>query len=658
MAGRARRLIAFVLDAAIWGGLSLGLQALIAGIEISIAGGITIPDESASTIPFLPVDLLGAVIATGLTYAYVLLFWGLAGGTPGKLILGLRIVDPDGNTIGIGKSLLRLVGYHFSATLAFLGFIWIGVDRLHQGWHDRLALTYVIYKRRRISEREEAPEVAVDAAPKAPVAEGRSESNRAANRVTNAFALLVVGLVIAFASVVFAPEITTFLDSSIGLPDILSERTPSRATAGVDELLEAAAIIQDAVVQVLVVKSIGDEIMAEIDTADARLRTGAVLLSSVGFGKDRNREMSPSLVTDMKAIGDIAENQVRRLRNLASPTALHEYRATTMGWASNVSEAAREIASGAFPPQQAKTIWSAVPAEPRAVSVDLPNDVSVAALETGMDVISSAKTDGDHAVFNGDRRAMRVVGARLQAQNHWLRSQRTSDYAVDRQPCPRRGGCFPEVLRILPGVYRSAYGYAAEEPNAKQSWNHLSNEAVNRIEAGGLSLGGAGVGQDEPADAPTAVPTPTYTVVPTFTPRPTRPKGVERFDGVYEYTVTGTLTGYFEVEVERDSVTVVERTEINQTLPPTRGTFSVQNGVIEGDASGLIVDESGAAHIAIPIDAGGSSGSCETSMKFSDGIEGIIDVTGNLDCSFSGQQESGRFQFAFKGSVTGQATTH
>jgi uncharacterized RDD family membrane protein YckC len=36
------------------------------------------------------------------------------------------------------------VGYLFSTIAAYLGFIWIAVNRRKQGWHDKIAGTLVV----------------------------------------------------------------------------------------------------------------------------------------------------------------------------------------------------------------------------------------------------------------------------------------------------------------------------------------------------------------------------------------------------------------------------------------------------------------------------------------------------------------------------------
>jgi uncharacterized RDD family membrane protein YckC len=80
-----------------------------------------------------------------IVLVYFVFFWTLVGYTPGKALLGLRIMRPDGRPLSAGRALLRYLGYWVSAIPLFLGFIWILFDRQHEGWHDKIANTHVVY---------------------------------------------------------------------------------------------------------------------------------------------------------------------------------------------------------------------------------------------------------------------------------------------------------------------------------------------------------------------------------------------------------------------------------------------------------------------------------------------------------------------------------
>lgn len=72
-------------------------------------------------------------------------FWIKFFGTPGKMALGLKLVDAkSGNRLSIGQSVGRYFAYILAAIPLLLGYIWIGIDKKKQGWHDKLAGTVII----------------------------------------------------------------------------------------------------------------------------------------------------------------------------------------------------------------------------------------------------------------------------------------------------------------------------------------------------------------------------------------------------------------------------------------------------------------------------------------------------------------------------------
>jgi len=89
-----------------------------------------------------------ALIGVGVAVGYPVVFWVLLGQTPGKLLMGVRIARTNGQRLTIGRALLRYLGYWLSAIPLGLGFFWVLVDDQRQGWHDKLAGTYVIYDSR------------------------------------------------------------------------------------------------------------------------------------------------------------------------------------------------------------------------------------------------------------------------------------------------------------------------------------------------------------------------------------------------------------------------------------------------------------------------------------------------------------------------------
>ena len=80
-----------------------------------------------------------------LPAAVVVIFWMYKSATPGKMALGLTIVDAKtGGKPSAGQCIGRYLGYFVSMIPLFLGIIWVGIDRRKQGWHDKLAGTVVV----------------------------------------------------------------------------------------------------------------------------------------------------------------------------------------------------------------------------------------------------------------------------------------------------------------------------------------------------------------------------------------------------------------------------------------------------------------------------------------------------------------------------------
>jgi uncharacterized RDD family membrane protein YckC len=76
--------------------------------------------------------------------AYFICFWRWRGQTLGKMIMRLRIVRFDGAGIGWGGAVMRFLGYIISILLFLAGFLWVIWDSRRQGFHDKIADTFVI----------------------------------------------------------------------------------------------------------------------------------------------------------------------------------------------------------------------------------------------------------------------------------------------------------------------------------------------------------------------------------------------------------------------------------------------------------------------------------------------------------------------------------
>lgn len=99
-----------------------------------------------------------------LSLLYFGLFWSKVGGgqTVGMRFLGLRVVGTDGQLIGVGTALIRWLGLVVSFSVLFLGVIWVAFDHQKQGWHDKLASTYVVNVRSIEAGDQQRPQVNVE----------------------------------------------------------------------------------------------------------------------------------------------------------------------------------------------------------------------------------------------------------------------------------------------------------------------------------------------------------------------------------------------------------------------------------------------------------------------------------------------------------------
>lgn len=79
-----------------------------------------------------------------LVIVYVAGFWAWRGQTPGKMIMGIKIIRTDSSPITLSYSLYRFVGYIACILTLCTGFIWIAFDKRKQGLHDKIADTYVV----------------------------------------------------------------------------------------------------------------------------------------------------------------------------------------------------------------------------------------------------------------------------------------------------------------------------------------------------------------------------------------------------------------------------------------------------------------------------------------------------------------------------------
>lgn len=88
--------------------------------------------------------VVGVAVALTVPVIYNIGFWMLAGQTLGKWVMGVRIIRTNGERMRFGTCVRRQIGYFLSMVL-FLGYLWILIDNRRQGFHDKIAGTFVVY---------------------------------------------------------------------------------------------------------------------------------------------------------------------------------------------------------------------------------------------------------------------------------------------------------------------------------------------------------------------------------------------------------------------------------------------------------------------------------------------------------------------------------
>ena len=114
-------------------------------VDVAIISTVLIVTSAAtptSTVGLI--TFLGVFIFLGPPL-YFILMTGLRGQTLGKMVLRIKVVKPGRKRPGIWTALLReVIGKFLSAIVLSLGYFWIGWDNAKQGWHDKIAGTYVV----------------------------------------------------------------------------------------------------------------------------------------------------------------------------------------------------------------------------------------------------------------------------------------------------------------------------------------------------------------------------------------------------------------------------------------------------------------------------------------------------------------------------------
>jgi uncharacterized RDD family membrane protein YckC len=146
VAGSGRRLITAFYD---------GLIIAVAGFFVILVLGMTLLVfgllDSGTSEGF---SILASISLVVWSMVYYVGFWTTTGQTLGKVLGGIKVIRTNGSPVSFGQALLRYLGYIVSAVVLSVGFLWIAFDGKRQGWHDKIARTYVVDSDAKFSQDE------------------------------------------------------------------------------------------------------------------------------------------------------------------------------------------------------------------------------------------------------------------------------------------------------------------------------------------------------------------------------------------------------------------------------------------------------------------------------------------------------------------------
>jgi uncharacterized RDD family membrane protein YckC len=90
----------------------------------------------------LGVQVIGLVLGGFYSVFFVVKY----GATPGKMIVGLRVVMANGDRLGVGRAIGRFFAEIVSGMVCYIGYIIAAFDDQKRSLHDHMCSTRVIYK--------------------------------------------------------------------------------------------------------------------------------------------------------------------------------------------------------------------------------------------------------------------------------------------------------------------------------------------------------------------------------------------------------------------------------------------------------------------------------------------------------------------------------
>lgn len=134
-----RRFAAVFID-----GLIVGVINMLVS---SLTGGLTPTQTYSSGYGYnAPVLGLSFFLNIVIGWGYFIYFIGSRGQTPGKMVMGIKVVNmgTNKNPDYLHAFLREIVGKFISGLFLAIGYLWMLWDKDKQTWHDKIAKTQVV----------------------------------------------------------------------------------------------------------------------------------------------------------------------------------------------------------------------------------------------------------------------------------------------------------------------------------------------------------------------------------------------------------------------------------------------------------------------------------------------------------------------------------
>lgn len=105
-------------------------------------------EEEMVKSKYVKLIILNQISQFIMLFCYVAYMWLKFAATPGKLLLGLRVLDANTlEKITLTQANKRFFAFILSVVPLFLGFVWAHFNKRCQTWHDKIAGTVVVTSR-------------------------------------------------------------------------------------------------------------------------------------------------------------------------------------------------------------------------------------------------------------------------------------------------------------------------------------------------------------------------------------------------------------------------------------------------------------------------------------------------------------------------------